>query len=204
MEGDTVAGPKGWYSRGYLPHFDSPGTIQFITYRLEDACPRALHDRWLAELQQLPPDRQQSEYRKRLLVYLDKGAGSCLLKEPELASIVENAFLHFDGERYRLLSWVVMPNHIHLMAEFHEGIRLDQVIHSWKSYTSNQINSVLGRSGTLWHREFFDRYVRDYDHFQTLLQYIHQNPVKAKLCKEPSEWRWSSAYHGRLEAGGPG
>jgi hypothetical protein len=35
-------GPKGWYSRGYLPHFDSPETVQFVTFRLADSLPKAV------------------------------------------------------------------------------------------------------------------------------------------------------------------
>lgn len=99
---------KEWYSRGYLPHFDHPGLIQMITYRLADALPASV----LARLEKEEKDAR--ERRKRIEAYLDAGHGSCSLKHPKVARLVEDAFLHFDAQRYKLLEWVVMPNHVHV------------------------------------------------------------------------------------------
>ena len=92
--------PKGWHSRGYLPHFDSPETVQFVTFRLADSLPahvaKALQDRDHA----LP----------RLERELDAGLGACWLKRTGIASMVEDALLHFDGKRYRPLAWCLVPD----------------------------------------------------------------------------------------------
>lgn len=113
---------KEWYSRGYLPHFDHPGLIQMITYRLADALPAAVLLRLKAEA------KDDSEKRRRLEAYLDAGHGSCSLRDPKIARIVEDAFLHFDGQWYKLLEWVVMPNHVHVLVEIDPQHRLSTVV----------------------------------------------------------------------------
>lgn len=197
MEDGAFLDPKNWYSRGYLPHFDSPGRTQFITFRLADACPKELHARWKSELLLLPPDKQKSEYASKLMKYLDRGAGECLLKNESIARMMEEALLNFDGQRYRMLSWVVMPNHVHLLAELMEGFGLDKIVQGWKSYSAHRINKMLGRTGTVWHREYYDRFIRDSNHYEDVVSYFHANPVRARLCAVASDWRWSSAYRNR-------
>lgn len=80
----------------------------------------------------------------------DKGYGCCWLKIPEIAAIVEDNLLNFDGTRYRLLAWCVMPNHVHVMVDIEPGITLGEVCHSWRSYTAKKINKLLGRTGVVW------------------------------------------------------
>jgi len=176
-------GPKGWYSRGYLPHFDSPETIQFVTFRLGDNLPTAVAQ----ALAVLSDNLAQTDKE------LDAGLGACWLGRPEIAELVETALLHFDGERYRLLGWCIMPNHVHVVVEPTADNLLDRIVHSWKSYTAHQANRVLGRSGTFWHRDYFDRYMRDEGHLARTVEYVENNPVNAGLVSEPVKWRWSSA-----------
>ena len=107
--------------------------------------------------------------------------------------MVEKALLHFDGDRYRVLAWCVMPNHVHVVVETMGAYRLSEVMHSWKSFTSKQANQILGRNGTFWMAEYFDRFVRDEDHLRAAIAYVHQNPVKAGLVRESTDWRFSSA-----------
>ncbi len=70
---------------------------------------------------------------------------------------------------------------------------LDRVVQSWKRYSAHRINGCLGRTGTLWARDYFDRYIRDESHFNRALAYIRNNPVKAGLCAKPEDWPFSSA-----------
>jgi REP element-mobilizing transposase RayT len=188
-----MSAPKHWYTRDYLPHFDRPGLIQALTFRLHDSMPAQVLERWAAELRSLPIDDQDVERRKRIAAYLDAGHGACFLREPRIAELVENALKHFHDRRYRLLAWVIMPNHVHLLLELWEGWPLPSLIQSWKRWTANRANQLLSRTGTFWAREFHDRYIRDAQHFANARRYIEQNPVKAALCRTPQEWRWSSA-----------
>ena len=107
--------------------------------------------------------------------------------------LVENALLYFDGKRYRLFAWVVMPNHVHVLVELFEDHTLDQILHSWKSYTATEANNILGRRGQFWYREYYDRYIRNEAHFARAVEYIHNNPVAAGLVSRAEDWRFSSA-----------
>ncbi|MGC9394496.1 MAG: REP-associated tyrosine transposase [Anaerolineae bacterium] len=180
---------KGWYSRGYLPHFDSPGLLQGITFHLADSLPSNV----VAALLEDPELMQNLAKRARIEEYLNAGHGACALRNPRIGGMVENALLYFDGKRYRQIAWVVMPNHVHTLIETFEGYPLFDVIHSWKSYTAKQANQILGRAGHFWYRDYFDRYIRDERHFWATVNYIHHNPVKAGLVKDPADWPFSSA-----------
>ena len=52
-------------------------------------------------------------YAERVDAYLDTGRGDCWLQRPEVAAMVAGALRHFEGQRYSLSAWVVMPNHVH-------------------------------------------------------------------------------------------
>ena len=138
-------------------------------------------------------DPRCAELRDRIERYAGQGHGACWLRDGRVADQVENALLHFDGVRYHLLAWVIMPNHVHALIETMSGFPLEGVIHSWKSFTAKKINRILGRSGQVWEQDYFDRYIRDEKHLATVLDYIEQNPVKAGLVDSAHEWRWSSA-----------
>jgi REP-associated tyrosine transposase len=178
---------RGWHSRGYLPHFDSPETIQFVTFRLADSLPRAVVEAL----------RLKDDALTRIDGELDNGLGACWLKQPEIASIVQDALLHFDGTRYRLLAWCLMPNHVHVVIEATAGVPLSDVVRSLKSFTARRANARLGRNGAFWHADYFDRFMRDESHFHRTVDYVEQNPVKARLVGRAADWPWSSARNRR-------
>jgi REP element-mobilizing transposase RayT len=186
--------PDGWHSRGYLPHFDGGEIPQFITFRLADSMPQALLDRWREELTHEQNIDVDAALRKRIELYLDQGYGECLLAAPRIAESVQNSFLFFDGARYRLTAWVIMPNHAHMLLTPCADHELSDILHSLKSYTANEANKLAGRKGQFWQPESFDRYVRDADHFANVITYIENNPVKAHLCEKPEDWPFSSAW----------
>lgn len=185
---DTALGSKGWYTRGYLPHYDKPGTIQMITFRLADAMPASRRHEWEA-LFAIPDEREQ---RTKLEAYLDQGHGQCVLRDPRAAASVEAVLRHSEGRHYRLAAWVVMPNHVHVLFEMRD-LPMGQILKAWKGTCSNAINKLLGRAGTLWQREYWDRLMRDEAHFRKAQHTIEWNPVKAGLVKWPQDWPFSSA-----------
>jgi len=197
---------KGWYSRKYLPHFDQPGLVQSITFRLYDSVPESVIGKWRAELGILEDvgrdlgAPREIELRKRIASYEDAGHGECWLRDERLAALVENALLHFDSQRYRLIAWCIMPNHVHALIETWERWPLAGVLHSWKSFTASEANKLLGRTGSFWFREYHDRFIRDENHFARAVAYIEQNPVKAGLVKAAHDWKFGSA---RILAGEP-
>jgi REP element-mobilizing transposase RayT len=184
---------KGWYTRGRLPHFDGGQIWQFITIRLYDSLPQNVLTQFKAELAARDVENIARETLILIDKYLDQGVGSCYLQRPEIAELIENALLFHHGTRYELRAWVVMPNHVHFLVRPLEGYELHKIIHSIKSFTSHEANKMLGRSGTFWMREYFDRYIRDSEHFAKTVRYIHRNPVAAKLCDTAEDWRFGSA-----------
>jgi REP element-mobilizing transposase RayT len=189
---------RPWYSRGYLPHFDQPNLVQSITFRLHDAVPDDVIQSWkrtLAWIEDLPAaDPREVELRKRISRYEDAGHGASWLRDARIAALVEEALLHFDGQRYRLIAWCVMPNHVHGVIETQVDWPLSAVVQPWKSYTAHAANQVLGRSGAFWFREYHDRFIRDERHLAHAVEYVEQNPVKAGLVGSRELWRWSSAW----------
>ena len=133
----------------------------------------------------------------RIEAALDAGHGESWLKDARISDIVERAFLHFDAERYRLHAWVIMPNHVHVVATPLANWTLADITHSWKSFTAKKANTMVNRSGLFWAREYFDRVIRDEVHFANAVSYVERNPVKAGLCGRPEDWRFSSVWEGR-------
>ena len=178
-----------WYSRGYFPHFDGEGVTQHVCFHLFDSLPQSI----LAQWREVCGTHASSEWRRRIHDALDKGYGSCYLRDDRLARVVEDALLHFDGERYTLHAWCVMPNHVHTLFTPLNIFRMSSIVRSWKSFTAHECNKILERTGKFWESEPFDRYIRNQRHFQNAVAYIEGNPVKAGLCEEAEDWRWSSA-----------
>ena len=192
-EEDTRSPRPRWHSRGYLPHFEGGAVPQTLTFRLYDSLPATLRATWAAELAHLPETEQRSHKRRRIETALDSGYGACLLANPDVARLMVDALKHFDGERYHLHAWCVMPNHVHVLVTPLGRHTLSSIVHSWKSHTANRANKRLGRRGAVWMPEYFDRAVRDERHFIAAVEYIENNPVQAGLCEQATDWEWSSA-----------
>jgi REP element-mobilizing transposase RayT len=192
----------GWHSRGYLPHFDGSALIQHVTCHLSDSLPVHALERIEREIARLPDEQQAVERRKRLHAWIDAGHGRCPLRNPLAATMMEDVLLHGDGIRYHLLAWVVMPNHVHALFEPLPGWTVSRIVASWKSYAGRRLSSfgADAATGHVWHREYWDRYIRNERHHQDVVAYIHANPVVAGLCHDPTAWPWSSAARQR----GPG
>ena len=180
--------PLGWYSRGYQPHLNVPGLVQAVTWHLADSLPRETLLRLIAETSN--DDRAR---RQRFEALLDAGHGACWLRRADIGALVEQALLAGDGERYRLIAWVVMPNHVHALIETRTGAPLGAVVRQWKGATAHAANALLGRRGAFWEREYFDRYIRDDGHLAAVVRYIHNNPVKAGLVARGEDWPFGSA-----------
>jgi len=183
-----------WHSRGYLPHWEAGEVPQSITFRLADSLPSNVLEQWCDELRQLSDDNANLERRIRIEHALDRGHGAAALSDPRIAEIVERALLHFDGSRYRLHAWCIMPNHLHVIATPLSGWTLSAITHSWKSFTALKANEILSTKGAFWSPEYYDRAIRDETHYEAALAYVEMNPVKAGLCSRPDEWRFSSAW----------
>ena len=190
----------GWYYNNKLPHFDGSWVCQHITYRLSDSVAQEVLDRLSSELQMISDDVERDCHKRRSFEeHLDAGHGSCVLREPEVADVIKNGWKKFDGERYDLLAWVIMPNHCHILIRQYENVNLSKVVQSWKSYTGRWMKKWWNenkrvpfqslKNEGMWQREYWDRFIRDQDHFEAAINNIHDNPVKANLSKTRTDWK---------------
>jgi REP element-mobilizing transposase RayT len=184
----------GWHSRGYLPHFDGRALPQFISLHLADSVPRTVVERWKQELDTRHSARDKMVLRSRIERYADQGYGRAFLKEDRLAAMVQETLLKDDGKKYHLSSWVVMPNHAHLLATRVEDETLSDIMQVFKSVTSHKANKILQRSGQFWMPDYFDRYIRNAEHYKKTVEYIENNQVKARLCARPEDYPFNSAW----------
>lgn len=210
---------SGIHTRGYLTHVKREGARYFVTFRLADSLPREVLLKYQSEragrlqrfqvqkdaakkpgrnpTQSESLDEIERDYFRKLESYLDKGAGECRLKRPEIADIVAGALQFFNGERYRLDAWVVMSNHVHAVLWPMPNHSLSGIVQSWKRFTAREANKMLQRTGqTFWQPEAFDHWIRDDGEHTRCCRYVVNNPVKVRLCAAPEDWKWSSAWHG--------
>jgi putative transposase len=175
-----------------LPHWQQDQAAYFLTFRLADSIPADLLRQWRQERDdwtQKHPEpwtpETEAEYHKkfssRVDRYLDQGYGSCLLRDAENAAIVAAVFRHFDESRYHLHAWVIMPNHVHLLLSLGESESLASIVASWKRFSGLKIRQQMCSHGPLWQKDYFDRIIRDWDHFVNVARYIRRNPTKSKL-----------------------
>ena len=190
------------HTENRLPHWQQKGAVYFVTFRLADALPSRLLTQWEGErdawlkVHPEPWSREiEREYHQRfsgaIERWLDAGHGACLLRQPECAEVVAEALRHFERERVVMISFVVMPNHVHALFVQNQVWPLEKLLQSWKRFTTREINKPLKRTGNLWQRDYFDRLVRDEKHFANCIRYIRRNPEKAR--SPPNEFiRWES------------
>jgi len=110
--------------------------------------------------------------------------------EPDEREVVVAALKHFDDKRYELLAYVVMHNHVHVLLKPLVGHRLQDIMHSWKSYTASSLQKIYHRQNRIWQDEYFDRIIRNDEEFWEKVQYILNNPFKT--WPEITEYRWLS------------
>ena len=183
-----------------LPHWTSDNVIYHVVFRLADSVPRSKREAWIRERESiaetaLRADRKLTAeeeerirflYSERIEQFLDSGHGECLLRQPVIADLVAGALRYFEGQRYILHSWCVMPNHVHVIVQPLPGYDLSKIIHSWKSFTAHEINHRLGRTGDVWQHDAYNHIIRSAKEYSFQIAYVWENPDKAQL----SSWHW--------------
>ena len=175
--------------RNILPHWHQEGKLQFVTFRLNDSLPQTTFasmeeekEAWLRKHSRPWSEAECKEYSDRFALFIDRwldaNHGSCVLRQKEVAALMEEAMLYFNGRKYVLHDYVIMPNHVRVFFEVLGGHKLHDILYGWKSFSATVINKLLNRKGVLWRRESFDRLVRDEGHYMNVRRYILKN-IKA-------------------------
>jgi 1-hydroxy-2-methyl-2-(E)-butenyl 4-diphosphate synthase len=183
----------------HLPHWRIPGATYAVTFRIKDSLPASVfreHERQKNALlerisqiiesagsrdatAELLPLRHQIQSLTETLIEpaLHAADGPKPLADPRIAESIEGALKFFDGQRYDLLAWSVMPNHVHAILTPREDHPLEKIIQSWKTHTAKEANRILGKSETFWQEEYYDHIVRDGEDLKHQVQYILRNPL---------------------------
>ncbi|MBN1515109.1 transposase [Candidatus Sumerlaeota bacterium] len=191
-----------------LPHWRQDRATYAITNRLYDSLPADVVQRYQFERNHIIQTAKQLNrglsiqeqrrldrlFSERIEAYLDAGQGDCWLARPEIAQIVKDAIFHFEGRRYAIIAWCIMPNHWHVMLQPIPPHELSQILHSWNSFSAKQCNKLLGRTGTFWQGEPYDHIVRDEEDYYNQVQYILNNPASAQL----RAWPWVGLGRGAM------
>jgi len=198
--------------RRRLPHIYIDQHPVFVTWRLEFSLPQCLL-RQLREQKDALTHKLESlseEYKKLQLYQHSKkqfdltdavlGTDTSLphsLMLPELAAIITESLHFLDSRKYCLHAFCIMPNHLHLLItpyrfETKAHTELSDILKSLKGFTAHKINKLLHREGAFWHSESYDHYIRSEVEFYRVVDYIVQNPVKAKLVQ--SWWQWQHTW----------
>lgn len=168
--------------RRRLPHIDVPGQPVFVTFRLYGSLPNCRSF----------PDLTSGEAFAAMDRLLDQTRrGPTFLSHPAVAATLLD-WLENGGE-HELHSWVIMPNHVHLLITAH--VSLSRLMQAWKGATARRANFLLHRTGQpFWQEESYDHVVRSGEEFRRIQNYIENNPVRAGLVSRPQDYRWSSAW----------
>ncbi len=169
--------------RRTLPHLRQDGATYFVTFRLSDSIPDFMQ-KDLEQIERLMSREDQCatalveadrQYFKAMKRFLDLGHGSCCLREPEICQVVQSSLNAFDGKRYELGEYAIMPNHVHAVVRPIAGVELEEILRGWKGFTARRINRMLGREGSVWQEESYDRLVRDSLELERIGRYIRNN-----------------------------
>ncbi len=167
-----------FYNRN-LPHFTPEEGVFFITACLKGALPKYIR-------KELKDDGLSFE-QTRLEKYIGNEKSPQWLKEPAIGKVVKNTLHHFDNDRYKLICYCIMSNHVHFVI-YKLKLPLSKIMHSIKSYSANKANKILDRSGAFWQDESFDRSIRHRGELAEIINYCLENPIKAGLVKDWKDW----------------
>jgi len=214
------------FYRRNLPHIQPKNSGFFITFRLANSLPthvlQELRDEREVEQSDLTTQLREGrlgerEYRQasyrlqkqafvRFDTWLDRYEdGPHWLAQDRNAQIVADEMHALHGERYRLLAFCIMSNHVHLLVDttgFHlvspahkagatTSYPLTDTLRLLKGRTARYCNQVLGRKGAFWHHESYDHVVRDASELGRIVRYIYNNPVKARLVENWEDWKFT-------------
>ena len=185
----------------YLPHWRAEGASYFVTFRLAGSLPGILKYNREArqkdilqrvkkagrkftpwEISELANLRIEERRHQR------HDLGNRYLKDPRIAKVVADAFMHFQEKRYRLFAWVIMPTHVHIVFQPLNGHDVPDILHSWKRFSAREANKILGQKGEFWHPEYYDHLIDDENDLLRCIEYTWSNPDQANL--KNWKWRW--------------
>ena len=177
-------------TQGNLPHWSQTAKLYFVTFRLRDSLPEYVLERFRAycewrerviELHGYVPEEKAAfeiDKHNRMMEYLDVGHGECLLRDMNARDILSDCIKQMDGRDCRVHCFVIMPNHVHMILETGDGVKVSDLVGRLKSISAHMINKSWGRKGSLWQYEIFDRLIRSAKYYWSAVRYLARNPLR--------------------------
>lgn len=172
---------------GNLPHINQWQKLYAVTFRLNDSLPKVVVQAYIDECRNeygdnIPDFKHKREemLHKKMMECLDAGYGECLLRNAKVRKVMDDAFHYIHDNMAKVHAYVVMPNHVHAVIETKECVNIQAVMHNLKGYTASKINKLLMREGGVWQRDYYDRLIRNEEHYENAINYILHNPRNCK------------------------
>jgi len=123
-----------------------------------------------------------------------------LVNEVAARFLVASLIFHKYIFNYKLLGYVVMPNHFHILVQPNDRYNISKIMNHIKGNYARKYNQIIRRVGKLWQQGFYDSVMRDENEIRKWLEYMHNNPVDAGIVSSPEEYEFSSyhQYYGNL------
>jgi len=200
--------PKSLKRKRNLPHWQQSDGVYFITFRLKNSLPKSIitqlqDEKMVAELtlkqRGLPNQDLKKDLKKLHHLYFGKfdeqleqnKEGPHFLSQPNLAKIVADAILYFDNERYKVICFTIMSNHVHLVF-YKLQKEIEKILGSIKRYSAREINLVRGTTGeSVWTQESYDHIIRSRTELANWVTYTLNNPVKINLVKRWEDYQFN-------------
>ncbi len=197
--------------RRNLPHIQPIGGLLFVTYHVKGSIPHQQIEKWAADYEcekmqiqhsgKTDKETQLSLLREQYFFkydkYLEKQGEMHFIKDEKLAKVVANSLHFWDGKKLELICYCIMSNHVHATFQLYEHdenekpVYLDVILKSIKQFSATACNQLLERKGKFWQEESYDRLVRDSNELHNVIEYTLDNPIKAGLCQNRNDWKWS-------------
>ena len=207
------------FYRRKLPHWQPEGAMYFIAFRLANSLPAQViwdleeqreRERQATRLRFSGAQLQDELYKldKKYFGHFESWLDRCVeesprwLAEEKVVQIVADELHALNGERYRLIAYCLMSNHVHVVIDTaehsfkpaHIGVTapypLADTLKLLKGRTARYCNQALGRSGKFWHHESYDHVIRDQGEYERIVWYVLNNPVKAGLVENWEDWKF--------------
>ena len=171
-----------------LPHWNQQNCVQFVTFRLADSLPqqklqeyREMKAQWEKSHPKPWDEATKKEYNNTFATIIDKwidaGYGDCILQDCNLRDILANTILRYNGDRYIIHAFVIMPNHVHVLFSPRESNLVQDIVGGWKKFSAMAINRQMECKGKkIWEHDSFDHMVRSWERYQETVKYITRNP----------------------------
>jgi putative transposase len=191
-------------TRHKLRHWQQSACPVMVNFRLSDSIPSEVLAEWKRESESFKAmhpqpwgEEVEREYHERFTKpferWLDAGHGCCAMRDPRVAQMVAGRLLRFHEARYDLTNFVVMPNHVHVLFSLRPGHVLSDVLQGWKGVSSGMVHKAgLCDLNPFWQPDYFDRLIRNGEHFEAVLNYIRRNPTIARL-REGEFFYWEKS-----------